>query len=205
MRFVAIFILLAGLLAQCHEPNIANRDYFPLDENTGWEYTYQYFATDDNATFLWADTVKLTIKGDTLLDGITYKKVVDDLGTIKKALRKEGNKYYGRNHELYLGFTNEYLFLDEDASLNSTWTHDKGDGARTVYTVDAVNSSRTYNGITYTDVMELKVEYYSGDDFHYTTRHYYARGVGEIYAFYPYPSSFTYSDLDISLLKYVPQ
>lgn len=189
---------------QCHEPDIANRDYFPLNENTDWDYLHQYFATDDNKTFLWADTVKLTIKGDTVLDGITYKKVVDDLGAIDKALRKEGNKYYGRSHEVYQGFTNEYLFLDEDATLNTTWTNDKGNGNRTVYTVEAVNASRTYNGVTYTNVMELKVEYYSGDAFHYTTRHYYARGVGEIYAFYPYPSSFTYSDLDISLLNFAP-
>src|SRR5882762_9201862 len=202
MRFAAISILLVGLLAQCHEPNIANRDYFPLNENTGWEYTYQYFATDDNGTFLWADTVKLTIKGDTLLDGITYKKVVDDQGVIKKALRKEGSKYYGWTNELYRGFTKEYLFLDEDAPLNTTWTYDKGDGARTVYTVEAVSASRTYNGITYTDVMELKVEYYSGSDYHNTTHHYYARGFGEIYALYPYPTSLTYSDLNISLLKY---
>jgi len=204
MRSVALSILLIGLLAQCHEPNIANRDYFPLNENTDWEYLHQYFATDDNKSFLWADTVKLTIKGDTVLDGITYKKVVDDLSAINKALRKEGNKYYGRNHELYAGFTNEYLFLDEDATLNTTWTHDKGNGNRTVYTVEAVNSSRTYNGTTYPDVMELKVEYFIGDDLHYKTQHYYARGVGEIYAFYPYPSSLTYSDLDVSLLHYAP-
>ena len=205
MRSVAIFILLAGLLAQCHEPNITNRDYYPLNENTGWEYLRQYFATDDSKTFLWADTVKLTIKGDTLLDGITYKKVVNDQGAINKALRKEGNKYYGRNHELYGGFAKEYLFLDEDASLNTTWTHYKDNGDRTVYTVEAVNSSRKYNGITYPDVMELQVEYYTGDELHFTTSHYYARGVGEIYAFYPYPASFTYSNLDISLLRYVPQ
>jgi hypothetical protein len=204
MRSVAISILLVGLLAQCHEPNIANRDYFPLNENTDWEYLHQYFATDDNKTFLWADTVKLTIKGDTVLDGITYKKVVDDQGAIDKALRKEGNKYYGRSHEVYQGFTNEYLFLDEDATLNTTWTNDKGNGNRTVYTVVAVNGTRTYNSTTYKEVMELKVEYYLGDDLNYTNRHYYARGVGEIYAFYPYPSSFTYSDLDISLLNYAP-
>jgi len=204
MRSAAFFILLVGLLAACHEPNVTNRDYFPLNENTGWEYFYQYFATDDNGTLLSADTIKLTIQGDTLLDGITYKKVMDDQGGIKKALRKEGSKYYGRNHEVYLGFTNEYLFLDEDATVNATWTHDKGNGNRTVYTVEAVNSSRMYHGVTYTNVMELKVEYYSGDDLHYTIPHYYARGVGEIYAFYPYPSSFTYTDLGISLLKYNP-
>lgn len=204
MRSVAISILLVGLLAQCHEPNIANRDYFPLNENTDWEYLHQYFATDDNKTFLWADTVKLSIQGDTVLDGITYKKVVDEQGAIDKALRKEGNKYYGRSHEVYQGFTNEYLFLDEDATLNTTWTNDKGNGNRTVYTVVAVNGTRTYNSTTYKEVMELKVEYYLGDDLNYTTRHFYARGVGEIYAFYPYPSSFTYSDLDISLLNYAP-
>ena len=124
-------------------------------------------------------------------------------------VRKQGGKYYGRNHEWYLGFTKEYLFLDEEASLHSTWRHYKNDSTFvTEYKVIAVNSTRTFNGVDYPNVIELEVNYYylEGEEFvlHYSTLHYYAKGVGEIYTFYPYPVSSTFADLNISLLKYNP-
>lgn len=78
----------------------------------------------------------------------------------------------------------------------------------TEYKVLSVNSIHTFNDIEYHNVMELEVNYYyrEGAEFllHYSTSHYYARGVGEIYAYYPYPASLMYCDLKVSLLKYIP-
>jgi len=206
MRPAIALILLAGLLAQCHEPEVDNRNYFPLDENATWNYIYQYFATDDDSTFLWADTVKLTVQGDTIIDNITYKRVANEGGLITKAVRVVDGKYYSRDYYIYSGFTGEYLFLDQNAARNTTWTNTEDGFDRVEYKVIATHASRTYNSVTYSDVLELEVTHYYNnvDDQHLTTRHFYARGVGEIYAYYPYPASFTYSNLNVSLLGYTP-
>jgi len=207
-----ILILLLGcLMVNCVEEEKIeiDGDYFPLQEDSGWEYLREFFSTADDSAFLWSDTLRTFIKGDTIFEGLSYKKVVDQYGNLIKVLRKQEGKYYGRNHELYLGFTTEYLFLDEGASLNSSWRHYKNDSTSvTEYKVTAVNSIRTFNNVEYHSVMELEVNYYylEGEEFvlHYSTLHYYAKGIGEIYTFYPYPASLTYSDLNISLLKYNP-
>jgi hypothetical protein len=148
------------------------------------------------------------IKGDTLIESLNYRKVIDKYGNLAKVIRKEGSKYYGRNHELYGGFSKEYLFLDDNAGLNSGWKHFKNDSTTlTEYRVTAVNSTITLNGVDYHDVMKMEVSYYyKGDrDFvlSYSTLHYYAKGIGEVYTSYPYPS-YMYGDLDIFLLKYIP-
>ena len=204
-----LIVLFSSLLIQCDESEkikIAGEgDYFPLNENSEWKYLQEYFSTADDHAFLSSETVSLFIKGDTSIEGIGYKKIVDKNGDILKVVRKEGSKYYGRNHELYTGFTNEYLFLDENASLNSSWTHTKI-AYKTEYKVIGVNSTRTFNGVTYHNVIELQVNYYNqqGEEFElsYSTLHYYAKGIGEIYTHYPYPSSLTYCDLEISLLNF---
>jgi hypothetical protein len=196
-------------MTQCNETEKVElnlgEDYLPLIENSKWEYLNEYFSTA-NASFLGSSTIEHYIKGDTTIDGMHYKKVVDENGNLVKILRKDGSKYYGRNHELYGGFSKEYLFLDEAASLNSAWEHIKI-GYKTEYKIIGLNATHTIHGVDYNDVMELQVNYYyqEGEEFklNYSTLHYYAKGIGEIYTYYPYPS-FMYSDMKISLLKYVP-
>lgn len=211
MRIVRLmFIVFSGyLMTQCNETEKVElklgEDYLPLIENSKWEYLNEYFSTAD-ASLLGSGTLHHVIKGDTILDGIHYRKVVDENGNLVKVLRKDGSKYYGRNHELYGGFSKEYLFLDEAASLNGAWEHIKI-GYKTAYKVIGLNTSHTIQGVDYHDVMELQVNYYyqEGEEFklNYSTLHYYAKGIGEIYTFYPYPSNM-YADVKISLMKYVP-
>lgn len=213
MRAISLILIIlsSSLLIQCDESEkieiAVEGDYFPLNENSEWKYLKEYFSTADDHTFLSSETVSHFIKGDTAIEDIHYKKIVDENGGIVKVVRKEGSKYYGRNHDLYIGFTNEYLFLDEEASLNNSWTHNKIT-YETEYKVIGVNLTHTFNDITYHNVMELQVSYYfqEGEEFklYYSTLHYYAKGIGEIYTHYPYPSSLTYSDMDISLLKFTP-
>lgn len=212
---ILIALLTACLFVNCDEGEkieiVIEGGYFPLQENSEWEYLREFFSIDDDSAFLWSDTLKNFIKGDTIFEGTTYKKVVDQYGNVVKVLRKQEGKYYGRNHELYLGFTKEYLFLDEGAALNSSWRHYKNDSTFiTEYKVIAVNSTRTFNSLDYHNVMELEVNYYYLEEEEfvlqpYSTRHYYAKGIGEIYSFYPYPNSIAFAaDVNISLLKYNP-
>jgi hypothetical protein len=204
---IALVLLLCCTLFDCADPAKIeiDSDYYPLKENSEWKYLRKLFTGGGDNSPLWSDTIINKIKGDTLLDGIKYKKVIDQQGILVKAVRKQEGKYYGRNHELYGGFAKEYLFLDDKAELNTVWRHYKNDSITvTEYRVKALNSTRTYNNIEYHGVTELEVNYYyrDGKDFalNYSTQHYYARGIGEIYSYYPYPS-LMYGDLYLSLLK----
>jgi hypothetical protein len=205
----SILLAVTGLiLVQCDnaENETVVKDYFPLQENAQWNYLQSYFSTEEKSIFLWSDTVQYVVKGDTVLDGTLYKKVVGPFGNLIKLVRKEGGKYYGRNHELYVGLNTEYLFLDEDAKANDSWKHYKNDGyTLTEYKIRATNSKHTFNGIDYQDVMELQVNYYykEGEEYalNYSTLHYYAPGIGEIYTYYPYPVSFAFANKEITLLK----
>jgi hypothetical protein len=196
---------MSGLLAQCDESDYyKSADYLPLRDGTEWNYLRAYFSTGDSS-FVWADTITYVVKGDTMLNDLRYVKVVDGYNNLVKVMRKEGSKYYGMNHELYGGFSTEYLFLDDQAAENTSWMHHKPSNGDTEYKVIAVNATRTYNGITYKHVMEIEVNYYLSDgSLWLSSNHYYARGIGEIYAFYPYPSSLIYGDLNVSLLKHIP-
>ena len=208
IRFVFV-LFCAALFVSCDEGETIelSGNYFPLQENALWEYTRKVSSLD-KVTPGWTDTVSNRIKGDTLIESLLYKKVVDKYDNLVKVVRKEGSKYFGRNHELYGGFSKEYLFLDDNVDFNSGWKHFKNDSTTvTEYKVIAVNSTETLNGVYYHDLMKMEVSYYylSGKEFvlSYSTLHYYAKGIGEVYTSYPYPS-YVYGDMDIFLLKYIP-
>jgi len=207
-RFTGWLTILSVLLigvANCEEANTGVRetDYFPVTEGSVWRYRWAQYATMD-ASLLAEDTVVLYAAGDTLLDNKNYTKIVDKTGQLDKLVRIEGGRYYGRNYGLYTGFSEEYLFLDSRVPEGQSWSHVKDNGVDiTEYVVEEKNATRIFNDVTYHDVIELKVNYYymDGGERHYrfSTRHDYAPGMGEVYAYYPYPSR-TYSNLNISLL-----
>jgi hypothetical protein len=200
-------VLMCSVLAQCDEPDYhKSADYFPLREGFGWNYLFQiHYKYPDGVQETSTDTATCVVKGDTVLNGLRYAMVIDENGSIWKAIRKEGSKFYGMNHELYSGFSKEYLFLDEEATINTTWRHDKEASAYTEYKVTAVNTTRVVNGVTYDHVMEMEVTYYGPDiGTRNGARHYYAKGVGEIYSFYPAGTLSNYVDMSYSLLKLIP-
>lgn len=193
-------------LLNCSESENINMggDYFPLTENSKWENLWEhfYYSTHD---LMATDTAEIVIKGDTILDGVVYKKIVYEHGGIKEIVRKQDGKYYSRSL-MYGAFMKEYLFLDERAKVNTIWRHFKNDSTDlTEYRVSAVNSTWAYNSIEYKNVMEMEVNHYylSGKEYllSYSTLHYYAKGIGEIFAYYP-AGALTYSDLKISLIRY---
>jgi hypothetical protein len=201
--YLLIIAVMCGLLVQCDEPDYHKcADFLPLQDGTEWNYLRAYSSTGDSS-FAYADTITYIAKGDTLLNDLRYVKVVDEYDNLIKVMRKEGSKYYGMNHQLYGGFTAEYLFLDDDATVGTSWRHYKQNDIYTEYKVVSTNTTKTYNNVTYQDVMEMEVNYHTSDGtIHVSRRHVYAKGIGEIYAFYPYPSSLTYSDITLSLIDY---
>jgi hypothetical protein len=207
--FGVLSFILVQILHSCYDHEIAviePPDYFPLSESSSADYLKEYLSTADQT--IWASqTVTLTVSGDTLIDGLTYKKIRNEFGILEKVARREGNKYFGRNHELYGGFSKEYLFFDADVPANGTWEHIKNDGqTKTEYVVKEVQATHVVNGVEYKDVIKVEVNYYDkytdsvNFEFRFSTKHYYANHVGEIYAYYPYPASGMFSDLNISIL-----
>lgn len=203
-------LLLIQLMISCETqpvlPEIP-KDYFPLSDNFHLNYLKENIFNGETETVWASDTMTFTVLGDTLVEGIAYKKIINDFGILEKIVRKEGFRYFGRNHELYGGFSHEYMFLDTKVPADSSWVYIKDNGnTKTEYVVKEVNASYTVNGIEYKDVIKLDVNYYNnyGDGVNFelwlSSKHYYANGIGEIYAYYPPNLSGTYNNVRISLL-----
>jgi hypothetical protein len=188
------------------EPDLAD-DYFPLRDGLEWRYE-RWVSISSNVTDNWlVVTLRLRIAGPVEIEGESYKKIVNANGEIDKIVRTEGSQYFGRNHEVYRGFTHEYIFLDTDKEVGESWSYIKDDGvSKTEYVIVAKHSQRAINGNVYKNVIEVEVNYYSlqqsGTFLHFATAaHYYAQGVGEIYHYYPYPVSLAYGDLRAFLIN----
>lgn len=204
-----LFLVINLFSCDSDDPAAGTADsFFPLTENSRWEYEYQYFlyGNDGNPVPYHAFITTIRVEGDTTLEGKTYKKLLDDTGALLKIVRQEGHQYFGRNHELYEGFSQEYMFLNTTMPLNGTWSYSKDNGAsKTEYKVKALHAWYSFNGNLFRNVMEVEVTYYlmNGETLEpwLSSKHYYAKGIGEIHAYYPSHLSGTYSDLEISLVK----
>lgn len=191
----------------------AIEDYFPLVENSGWEYIADSYSLD-KGELLRSDTITLRVMGDSTISGKTHKvinsqnaKGATGFNPETKLVRKEGSAYFGIHQDLYSEATEEYKFLDEGLPENSSWEFLKSDAQKTEYVIVAKNFSKTIKGIQYHNLIEVAVNYYYKQENEwvktFSIQHVYAKGIGEIYTFYPYPS-LTFSDLHLSLLKKNP-
>lgn len=203
-----LFASLASLaLSSCEEsanrPKLPTEEgYLPLNNGTKWEYTLVHYTINTDE-LIKTDTTEIVISGDSVLTGKTYKKITGPTSDLK-LVRKEGSEYFGIHHDLYgTGTTQEYKFLDESLPANSSWEFIKDPYSKTEYLIVAKDISKTINGVEYKNVIEVAVNYYYKQEDqwikHLTIQHCYAKGIGEVYAFYPYPT-LTYSDAHLSLL-----
>jgi hypothetical protein len=203
-------LLLIQLMVSCETHSIlpeTPKDYFPLSDNFHVNYLKENIFGGENETVWASDTVTLTVLADTLVEGLSYKRVINDYGFLDKIVRKEGSRYFGRNHEFYGGFSHEYMFLDTKAPVDSSWVYIKDNGnTKTEYVIREVNANHTINGVEYKDVIKLDVNYYNnradGINFELglSSKHYYANGIGEIYAYYPPYLSGMYNSVRLSVL-----
>lgn len=206
---LAALTLSTAFFAGCNDddPQKASLgDYFPLNQGLEWKYNQTLVNGDSDPIEL--GQVEWRVDGDTIIDNKLFVKIMDtQSGFIEKAVRKEGSQFFGRNHELYGGFTHEYVFLDTEVQQGSSWHYFKFDGAiKTEYVVKSFNGVRTVNAVKYDNVLELEVNYYEqvspGEyKLSYTVVHVYAKDVGEIYSYYPYPASGFFGDVRTELVS----
>ena len=71
---------------------VCNAQYLPvLEDGKIWHYTYYNWATGKKYKFV------EKISGDTIVEGITYKKYVDQKGEVLSLLREDGGKVFSCN------------------------------------------------------------------------------------------------------------
>lgn len=210
LRILPMVLLLGLAACEDYAPLHNSGNYFPLDNHHEWSYQQRMENFNgDEIIYWWFDTLTLHVQGEVTEDGQIYKALTDADNQVNKLVRREGSKYFVRNHESYFGnFSDEYIFLDIDKAVGDSWSYIKDEGySKTEYVIMAKNASHIILGVEYKDVIEVQVNYY-----HQTTNqgtyelwvsavHYYAKGIGDVYHYYPYPISGRYGDASSFLIN----
>src|SRR5687768_1515615 len=87
-------LLLIQLMVSCETQSVlpeTPKDYFPLSDNFHVNYLKENILGGENETVWASDTVTLTVLADTLVEGMPYKKIINDFGMLDKIVRKEGS------------------------------------------------------------------------------------------------------------------
>lgn len=156
--------------------NLPEGNYFPLQVGARWEYqeTYRCFYPDNESVCTWQEPAVTTIEKDTVVDGVTYKKMLDYYGD-HKLVRSAGPKYYYRelsyryeqiktsDNEFvlvkYPWLSDEVLFLDTNKRVGHSWTqHYKtywGSDVKITFVVKAIEGERTIAGQRYERIVEI--------------------------------------------------
>ena len=196
-----IVLILTTVFLSCDETETDYKkpDYFPLNDQSKWEYQWEY-KCDCPEEYVAFDAPTIWIAGDSIIQGVIYSKIENEYGLLK-LVRREGSKYYEFN--LY---NMESLFLDTSLPEGSSWTIDTDDFWHSEYIIQRPVQKMTVNSITYYDiiVVENRTTYgiVTSDEYSVSYFHYYAKDIGEILVYNP-PNTITYvSDTKFSLLKY---
>ncbi|MEJ7646043.1 MAG: hypothetical protein WKF87_15715 [Chryseolinea sp.] len=201
-----ILICSMPVLISCEEPGVspAWSGYIPLASDTQIHYKREWILTDDDETIFSIDTLTFTISDDTLVDGKRYKKIIDLNSNLLKIARREGSSYFGRDYTGWDESPEETMFFDATVAIGDSWSNIVS-GEKREYIVQQANASSIVNGINYENVIKIKVNYYAGtygnppyEYLQYSTEHWYAPRVGEIYSYYPCSISGCYCDFRLT-------
>ncbi len=160
------------------------------------------------------DTIQIFYDADVTYKDKTYAKLdflskwlnADNVPVINRDVytlfRKEAGQYFTP----YSSDSSEYIFLDTQKGVGSSWTIYQGfeNESKIIYTVKAVNAIRVVNGVTYKNVIEILQEVYSSFnkgpyELGFSETSYYAKDIGRIYRrsdFYTYPGTLRITLLD---------
>ena len=162
----------------------ATTNYSPLTTGSSWTYNY----TQNGSTPV---PYTLTVTGnDTTINSKTYNVLISSDGSANKYLSKIDSNYYRFASYPTIGSFEE-LYLKDNRDVNSTWTNMipfNYSGfqltANLTYTVKEKGISSTFGGITYNDVVHIRLDAdlpsplgsIGGGDF------YYSKNIGLIYS-----------------------
>jgi hypothetical protein len=171
---IAIIATLA-LLSSCisHDQDLnSTADYLPLTNNAEWAHLIERFSAETGEPY-GTDTITTKVTGDTTILGKTYKIVSEywfESNFIRENdfIRKEGSAYYKLYSNPYYNKLEEYKMLDTALPINNSWTFEKSEDHKIEFTILARNHSKTVNGVTYNDVVEIAESYYYKENGNWT-------------------------------------
>ena len=176
-------------------------DYFPMAEGNRWEYVTKYHCPGADGAAVCYDTVRYSAEGDALYWGDdSYKSLSTPYGPFMW-IKRSNNEYYA-----WGAYVPEYKFLDAGLPLHSSWAYD--DWGKREFSLIAVNDTKKVYGIVYKNVIGvLQTESWMNDngEFVETSRayHYYAKNIGEIYAYYPDPPTRYNGEMEVFLIDHI--
>jgi hypothetical protein len=201
IKLIMLWCLLLGSFVSCtkkdnEEPqpeSTATNDYLPTTANSSWEYGG-------------VNPYKLTATGATkVINGKTYQELeTNENGVVQKGYVRKENGVYTAIGMLNAEST-EMIVLKDNAPVGESWEYKvpfstldpeglyadmegfelfEGLEAKTKYTIEAKDVTKTVEGKTYKNVIGMKYEVsvvFMGQDMVMATAHYYfAKGVGLI-------------------------
>jgi hypothetical protein len=150
-----------------------------------------YFPTTCGSYWTYAGALSYTstVYGDTVVGGIHYCNIRNSTSATKRDfVRIDGTDYSSGSFTPSL--ISNQLFL-KDAPQGTTWDDNYpnliyGYDYRYARTIESVGGTKVVNGVTFSNVIEVKLEIYIdmndgwGEDLYETDYYYYSKGVGFI-------------------------
>ncbi len=195
------------------------QSYYPLDLGKEWVYNVTEYATSDtmrthNEAMLsgkhnrekWGkQKVKILIEKDSTVNNKTYRVVANANGSKVELVREENGNYFRFNSKTF----KEDNFLKANLEVGNIWLDysNPEQTTATVYKVVSIKQQQFIKGKTYNDVIAIS-EYTGSMEQIYSLftnkaafpiTKYYAKGIGLIYNYMPYPMGGTYSDVEVAL------
>lgn len=154
-------------------PSSTDKTYYPLTQGSTWTY--------ETATFLGSGTSTETIKGDTVINGKKYVKIVDaeDAEDIDYA-RRSNDTLFSLNEDME---TETIMAIER---VGASWTiqeNEDGNTSTSTFTVTEKGVNRSVLNKTYSDVLHIHTVGYmtiEGESDTLTADTYLAKGVGMI-------------------------
>lgn len=136
------------------------------------------YATDSSSG---GSMLSIQASGDILVDDKYYAVIggSNPLYPSTLLVRKENGRYYGRG-DSYGIYVPEFIFLQENLPVGSSWTNELGGGYKDIYTIISIDKKRIVGGKEYNNTIEVKTEHYFNDQLLllFTKEHVYAEGIG---------------------------
>ncbi|MFK7949512.1 MAG: hypothetical protein AB8G11_18110 [Saprospiraceae bacterium] len=219
MKHTFYHIMLIVLFALCYN-SITAQSYYPLKDGQTWKYNFIDYATSDtNRTNVdamvsgkhnrevWSTTeVIFELRKDSVVNGKNYKVIVNKQNPFDVNLvREEGGNFFMLNNSTF----KEENFLKTDVNVDDVWLdyENAEQTVATLYMVVAKEQTIQIKGKTYNNVIGIgkvtasveRIVTILQSDNPFIPVTYYAKGLGMIYSYLPYPLGGRYSDLEVSV------
>lgn len=217
MKHTFCQLMLVTIFALCYNSTTA-QSYYPLKDGQTWTYNFIDYATSDtNRTNIdamvsgnhnrevWATTETVfELKKDSVVNGQSYKVIVNKQNPFDVNLvREEDGNFFMLNNKTF----KEENFLKTNVNVDDVWLdyENAEQTVATLYMVVAKEKSMQIKGKTYNDVIgigkitasveQIVAVLQSDNPFIPVT--YYAKDIGMVYSYLPYPLGERYADLEV--------